>query len=58
MSCDKWFYRPDICDGSICVGDCDLCSIPKNPEKYIPGFEESTADEYEAEIVNARKGEE
>ena len=34
MSCDKWFYRADICEGRACPGDCDLCDIPKNPEAY------------------------
>lgn len=34
MSCDKWFYDPDICDGQACPGDCDLCDIPKNTEEY------------------------
>lgn len=25
MSCDKWAYTPEKCDGVFCVGDCDLC---------------------------------
>lgn len=25
MSCDKWAYIPEKCDGDFCVGDCDLC---------------------------------
>lgn len=54
MSCDRWFYRSDICDGSICVGDCDLCSIPKNPPEDMADDEE---DE-EMQIIAARKGEE
>lgn len=65
MSCDKWFYRADICEGRVCPGDCDLCDIPKNPELYIPGFEDaiagSVADDEEDEkmqIIAARKGEE
>ena len=26
MSVSKWAYTPEVCDGDICVGDCDLCS--------------------------------
>ena len=25
MSCSKWKYDPEICDGQPCPGDCDLC---------------------------------
>lgn len=34
MSVDKWAYDPEVCEGRACPGDCDLCDIPKNPEKY------------------------
>lgn len=34
MSVDKWAYDPETCEGRACPGDCDLCDIPKNPEKY------------------------
>lgn len=34
MSVDKWAYNPETCEGRACPGDCDLCDIPKNPEKY------------------------
>lgn len=53
MSVDKWAYDAAICDPAICPGDCDLCDIAKNPEKY--GIEE---DDEEQEIINARRGEE
>ena len=26
MSCSKWSYTPERCDGDFCVGDCDYCS--------------------------------
>ena len=26
MSVRKWAYTPEVCDGDICVGDCDLCN--------------------------------
>ena len=26
MSCSKWAYTPETCDGDFCVGDCDFCS--------------------------------
>lgn len=29
MSVSKYAYDPAICDGDICVGDCDLCDKPK-----------------------------
>lgn len=29
MSVSKWAYDPAMCDGDICVGDCDLCDKPK-----------------------------
>lgn len=25
MSCSKWSYTPERCDGDSCVGDCDCC---------------------------------
>ena len=25
MSCSKWSYAPEKCDGDSCVGDCDCC---------------------------------
>ena len=25
MSCSKWAYEPEKCDGEFCPGDCDLC---------------------------------
>ena len=32
MSVSMWSYRPEICDGGGCPGDCDLCDKPKNME--------------------------
>lgn len=26
MSCSKWAYIPERCDGEPCPGDCDVCS--------------------------------
>lgn len=26
MSCSKWAYDPEKCDGDFCPGDCDICS--------------------------------
>ena len=25
MSCSKWAYTPQKCDGDYCIGECDLC---------------------------------
>ena len=36
MSVSKWAYKPEKCDGDICVGECDLC--PK-------AYEEESEDE-------------
>lgn len=39
MSVSMWSYRPEVCDGGGCPGDCDLCDKPKNmedePSDYI-----------------------
>ena len=32
MSVSKWAYTPEMCDGDICVGDCDLCDKPKTAQ--------------------------
>ena len=49
MSCDKWAYSPEKCDGDYCPGDCDLCN--KADE-----FDED--EEEERAVLAARKGEE
>lgn len=57
MSCDKWFYRPDLCDDAICPGDCDACDIPKTaPFDDESLLDEETEKEIELEILAARKG--
>ena len=33
MSVSMWSYRPEVCDGGGCPGDCDLCDKPKNMEE-------------------------
>lgn len=53
MSISRWFYKPGLCDGNYCCGDCDKCDIQKNPEQY-----EMTDEEEEEKIIGARKGEE
>ena len=30
MSCSKWAYIPERCDGDACPGDCDMCSKAKD----------------------------
>ena len=25
MSCSKWAYTPEKCDGDSCIGNCDIC---------------------------------
>lgn len=35
MSVSKWAYEPEICDGELCVGDCDLCDRWKNAERKV-----------------------
>ncbi len=33
MSTSKWNYRPERCDGDICVGDCDCCEKSRDPDE-------------------------
>lgn len=40
MSVSLWSYREGICDGGGCVGDCDLCSKPKNMEEEMEDEDE------------------
>lgn len=49
MSCSKWAYKPEMCDGHYCPGDCDLCDLP---DKY----DDETEEEYEAEMEEERRG--
>ena len=35
MSVSMWSYRPEVCDGGGCPGDCDLCDKPKNMEDDV-----------------------
>ena len=32
MSCSKWAYEPEYCDGEPCPGDCDLCGKAQENE--------------------------
>jgi len=32
MSCSKWAYEPETCDGEPCPGDCDLCGKAQENE--------------------------
>ena len=41
---DLWAYDPDICDGDLCVMDCDRC--PKRHQ-----VEEKRAEEEENDSV-------
>lgn len=33
MSISKWAYIPEMCDGDICPGECDIC--PKADEMKL-----------------------
>lgn len=46
MSVSMWSYRPEVCDGGGCPGDCDLCDKPKNMED-----EDDTADYIKRDAV-------
>ena len=50
MSCSLYAYRPNVCEGRACVGDCDLCDIPESDE-YLDDVEDE-----EQEIIDQRKG--
>lgn len=55
MNVSKWAYDAAICDPAICPGDCDLCDIAKNPEKYALVDEEEAELRYEAEFNEERR---
>lgn len=50
MSCSLYAYRPNVCEGRACVGDCDFCDIPESDE-YL-----DDVDDEEQEIIDQRKG--
>ena len=54
MSVDKWAYDSKVCDTQICPGDCDLCDVARNPEKYQLDEEENDS-EYEQEFNEERR---
>ena len=56
MSCDKWAYYPDKCDGHDCPGDCDLCELAD--EEWLDEETEKEIEQEIQEILAARKGEE
>ena len=39
MSVSKWAYIPEVCDGDICVGDCDKCSKAMQIDEIIDELE-------------------
>lgn len=55
MNVNKWAYDPDVCDPAICPGDCDLCDVAKNPEKYVTVDEELEELRYEFEFKEERR---
>ena len=34
MSCSKWAYVPEKCDGDFCAGDCDFCTKARKTYEY------------------------
>lgn len=42
MSVSKWAYEPKVCDGDICIGECDLC---KKADEALTAREESEDEE-------------
>ena len=53
MSCDKWAYDPERCEGHLCPGDCDFCELWNEDL-----LDEEDEKEIEQEILAARRGEE
>lgn len=49
MSCDKWAYSPNKCDGQPCPGDCDLCDL-------ADVLDDEDEEEIEQEIKASQKG--
>lgn len=60
MSVSMWSYRPEVCDGGGCPGDCDLCDKPKNMEDEDEGelLDEYMEREYPTLINNKKAREE
>lgn len=38
MGVDKWAYEAEKCEGSPCIGDCDLCSKADKTMVYRYGM--------------------
>ena len=49
MSCSKWAYKPEMCDGQICPGDCDLCHLWEE-------YGEDDDEEETQEVLGLQKG--
>ena len=49
MSCSKWAYIPEICDGQPCPGDCDLCGRTE-------GMDEEIEEELHEQQAEGREG--
>lgn len=41
MSVSIWAWLPEVCDGDVCVGDCDLCS---KAEENVAKMEEDNGE--------------
>lgn len=49
MSVSKYAYDPSICDGDICVGDCDLCDKPKIAQIHNTATTQAPTDHIKCE---------
>ena len=44
MSCSKWAYLPERCDGDFCPGDCDCCGKADDNCALMDEMEEEKKD--------------
>lgn len=57
MSCSKWAYEPEKCDGDYCVGDCRLTSDIRHAENFIKYNNVFCEKEAAGELIKERGGE-
>ena len=50
MSCSKWKYDPEVCDGQPCPGDCDKCCHVK----LIQDMKDSATGKTAMEIIKEK----
>ena len=42
---DIWAYNPDVCDGDVCVLDCDYCYKREKAQEANGDFDDEPSDD-------------